>query len=233
MLILWDIDQTLLDVGSFDRTVWSETCAELLGAPPHPVDTIPGQTIRQILRDVLIGYGASTENAERLLPQAIGGERDRLRAEPDLAAVGRVLPGADAAVRRIASQPGFFQSVLTGNQHESAAVKLGAFGLADALDLDAGAYGSDREDRHQLVPIARDRARDRYGHDVADPTVLIGDSLLDIDAAHRNAAVVIAVATGPTDAGRLAAGGAEAVLPDLQNTEKLVELLHGFTQRST
>ena len=44
-------------------------------------------------------------------------------------------------------------SVLTGNIAPNAVVKLAAFGLDKWLDLETGAYGSDHEDRQQLVPI--------------------------------------------------------------------------------
>jgi phosphoglycolate phosphatase len=60
-----------------------------------------------------------------------------------VAARGRALPGAAAALAAVAAQttPIAAQSVLTGNVHAMAEMKLHTLRLADHLHLDIGAYG--------------------------------------------------------------------------------------------
>jgi phosphoglycolate phosphatase-like HAD superfamily hydrolase len=102
-----------------------------------------------------------------------------------MAARGRALPGAAAALAAVAALgPAVVQSVLTGNVPAMARAKLAAFGLGAHLDLDIGAYGDHHEVRAELVHLARGRARAAYGQDFGgQATVLVGDTPLDVEAA--------------------------------------------------
>ena len=120
------------------------------------------------------------------------------------------------------------QSVLTGNVREVAAAKLAAFGLDRHLDLEAGAYGSDDARRANLVAVARNRAAARHGAAFAAASaVLVGDTPHDVRAARDGGAAIVAVATGRCDEAELRSAGAEVVLPDLVDTERVVRLLLG------
>ena len=220
-LVLWDVDQTLLDVGAVDREIWSTLCAELLAVPARPVEVVQGRTIRQILRAILRQYGADEATAERLLPVALRQEADRLAAlSGTLPDRGRLLPGVPEVVAALAATPGVVQSVLTGNQDVTTRLKLAAFGLVPPLDPAIGAYGSDAEHRPDLVPVARARARATHGPRAATPTVLVGDSRLDVETARHNGARIVAVATGSTPPAELSAAGADVVLADLADVDR-------------
>jgi phosphoglycolate phosphatase len=120
------------------------------------------------------------------------------------------------------------QSVLTGNVRPIAEVKLAAAGLTGHLDLGVGAYGESHEVRAELVHLARGNAARRYGADFAgEQTVLVGDTELDVAAALATGARVVGVATGGTAAGKLAAAGASAVLPDLSDTPATLAAILG------
>jgi len=115
------------------------------------------------------------------------------------------------------------QSVLTGNMEVTAAAKLAALDLDPYLDLRVGAYGDEHEIRADLVPLARARAAAAYGGDFAGrATVLIGDTPLDIEAAQLSGARSVGVATGGFSAAELAGAGADAVLPDLADTARVL-----------
>lgn len=231
MLVLWDIDQTLIEAGRFDRTIWASIAADLLGVQPQPIDVVQGSTISTILRAALIRHGASAERAQELLPNALAAEVTRLADAERLHGSGRVLPGAQAALARLAGiDATIIQSILTGNQQDSARLKLYAFGLLEHVDLEAGAYGSDSEDRPSLVAFARQRTARRYGDSQETPTVLIGDSARDVAAARLNHAAVIAVCSGTTTAQELTDAGADVVLPDLVDTEAVVRALEKVTE---
>jgi len=107
-----------------------------------------------------------------------------------------------------------------------AAVKLAALGLDRFLDLRIGAYGDAHEIRADLVPLARASATAAHGADFGgDATVLIGDTPLDIEAARLSDARAVGVATGNFTMAELAAAGADAVLPDLADTARVLAAL--------
>jgi phosphoglycolate phosphatase len=117
--------------------------------------------------------------------------------------------------------------VLTGNTRPSAQIKLSTFRLDTQLDLDSAAYGTDSDQRADLVHIARQRAAERTGHTFSpDTTVLIGDTPADVTAAHDGAARIIAVATGDFGTSDLAAAGATTVLADLTSIAALMSALY-------
>ncbi len=77
--------------------------------------------------------------------------------------------------------------------------------------------------RSELVPAAQRRAREKYGavYDTAS-TILIGDTVRDVQAGIDGGALVIAVATGEDTEEKLRGSGAHAVLPDLSDTARFV-----------
>jgi phosphoglycolate phosphatase len=228
-LVLWDLDHTLLESGGVDREIWFELCAELLGLPVRVAEVVPGSTAPQLLHSILRQRGAPAAEADRLLPDAMRLELDYLHDRREaLATRGRAMPGAVGAIAALAACPDVLQSVLTGNQRAGAEAKLGAFGLLGRLDLDIGAYGSDDSYRPALVEVARKRAMAARSEPITPgQIVLIGDSLLDVDAAHRNGARVVGVATGEVTADELRAVGADAVLDDLTDTGAFLRAVLG------
>lgn len=217
VLVLWDLDQTLLEPGGVDRQVWLDLCAELTGVMLESAEVTPGSTARGLLRTLLRRTGQSEDEAERLLPRALELERELLHERRDhLTERGHALPGAREAIDRFADIPHVTQSVLTGNQLETSRTKLDAFALSAGLDLSQGAFGTDTDYRPDLVVQAHRKARERRGHALPDENVLlIGDSLLDIAAARSHGARVVAVATGVTPIGVLQDAGPDLVIPDL------------------
>jgi phosphoglycolate phosphatase-like HAD superfamily hydrolase len=110
--------------------------------------------------------------------------------------------------------------------------KLATFGLADHLDFDVGAYGSDNSTRAKLVGVAQERAAVRYGVNFdPDNTILIGDTPRDVQAGLDGGAKVVAVATGDSSADDLRLAGAHAVLSNLEDTAALTQALRDVRGR--
>jgi phosphoglycolate phosphatase-like HAD superfamily hydrolase len=113
------------------------------------------------------------------------------------------------------------QSLLTGNIESNAALKVSAFGLDRWLDFEVGAYGSDpHERRSDLVAVARERAATKYGESTG--AVLVGDTPLDVQAAHEAQARAVAVMTGFADRQALLRARPEALLEDYSDTAAAV-----------
>ena len=115
-------------------------------------------------------------------------------------------------------------ALLTGNYREAAEIKLQHFEIWDFFEW--GAFSDDHHDRNELVPIARTRA---YTYDIPpeaiDRIIVIGDTPHDIECARVAGAQCIAVATGGYSMAQLKEAGANEVLPNLSDTEKVISLL--------
>jgi phosphoglycolate phosphatase len=226
LLVLWDVDYTLIESGRVGQMLYQMVFAEMFGRELPQPGSMAGRTDSAIALEVLTAAGLP--EPRKLLPvfQAAMAARapDIFEAAKRL---GRVLPGAAEAIAAIARQSGpgrqVVQALLTGNIRSLAEVKLGSLGLLDHLDLAAGAYGDVHGVRAELVPVARRNAAAAYGHDFSgEATVLIGDTPLDIEAALATGARAIGVATGHFDAAQLAAAGAHCVLPGLADTAQVL-----------
>jgi phosphoglycolate phosphatase-like HAD superfamily hydrolase len=231
LLVLWDVDHTLIDNGGISKAVYAATFETLTGRPPEHAVLTEGRTEPEIIRNLFVRHGLE------LRPDQLAGLPEVLAAAldaklPQLREQGRPLPGAEAALRALEETPGVVQSVLTGNVRANAVAKLAAFGLDRYVDFDAGGYGSDHTDRPELVAIARGRAAARYGvpFDHAS-TVLVGDTPRDVQAGRQGGAYVVGVASGIDQADALQAEGADVVLPDLRDTASVLAAVLGARTR--
>jgi phosphoglycolate phosphatase len=239
LLVLWDIDYTLIDAGGLSRDLYGSVFAGMFGRELTAVASMAGRTDRSIILETLAGVGVSDPGLH--VEAFIRGLSARAPLFGEgVRARGRVLPGAAEALTALSrfpapaaafggASPGrVVQSVLTGNIRPLAEVKLGALGLAGQLDLDTGAYGDAHEDRSELVLLARRAAATAYGEDFSgDATVVVGDTPFDVQAALAGRARAVAVATGGSTAAELAAARPDALLPDLSDTERVLAAIFG------
>jgi phosphoglycolate phosphatase-like HAD superfamily hydrolase len=221
LLVLWDIDGTLVDSAGHGRRAFEEAFRAVLGRDPEWVE-YAGRTDHQIALSMLNG-------AQEPLPAVLDQLAEKLAARKEaIAAEGRVYPGVRETLAALHDADGVVNSLLTGNIEANAAVKVGAFGLERWLDFEAGAYGSDpHERRSDLVAIARERAAERYG----EPTgaVLVGDTPLDVLAAREAGARAVAVATGFAELSALRESEPDALLQDLSDTDAALRAITAST----
>ncbi len=222
VIILWDIDHTLVENAGVSKEIYRAAFTQLAGRRPDVPVVTEGRTDRLIMRDLFADHGLSQPTWPDI-EHALETSGTEHRAE--LARRGYVLPGAREALMIAASRRSWVSSVLTGNIAANAQVKLGTFGLDDLLDLPVGAYGADADERSALVPVARERIQHHRALDPATPVVLVGDTPQDVLAARHSGAAVIAVATGQHTAEQLHAAGATTVLRDLSDTDTVIGLL--------
>ncbi|NVI88441.1 HAD hydrolase-like protein [Actinomadura sp. BRA 177] len=221
-LVLWDIDHTLINAGGISADIYATVFHRLIGHRPAKVAAMAGRTDLAITTETLSHHGIDPTPALLASFTTALAEAFASRSH-DIAARGHVLPGAHAALKTLAARPDVIQSALTGNMEQIARVKLTALALTDYFDLDVGAYGMDGIERPPLVALAQQRASRKYGDDFTPSnTVLIGDTPHDVRAAHEGGARVVAVATGATPAPALRLSGAEQVLEDLTDTQRVV-----------
>jgi len=224
-LVLWDVDHTLVDGGGLGQTLYERAFRAVTGQPLQELATMTGRTDRAIIAETLALHGFDPVRLLDDFYAALAAAAQDLR--DDIQARGRALPGAGRAIEAIA-RTGTVQTVVTGNLRSIAEIKLAAVGLADQLDLDIGGYGSDGDTRPPLIRAAISRAEATYGCRFAPKhVVVIGDTPLDIAAAHEVGVAVVAVATGGSTVSDLRVAGGEAALPDLTVTDDVLRLVLG------
>jgi phosphoglycolate phosphatase-like HAD superfamily hydrolase len=225
-LILWDIDHTLIQNGGVSKETYALAFELLTGRVPSVRPTTDGRTDFQIMHELLSANSIDTDKYveiaqfEGVLIEAMERNASQLPRR------GHILPGVIEALTFLSSIPVVIQSVLTGNIVSNARAKLNAFNLDTWLDLDVGGFGSDDKVRSNLVDAARQRVSAKYGK-IFDQssTILIGDTLFDIKAAHDGGARILAVATGVYSTLQLTEAGADLVLDSLASTDHFITAL--------
>lgn len=223
-VVLFDIDGTLLSAGPLGAEVFDRAVEAVTGRVPRERVFMSGKTDPQIVREYT---DAMHLDAGAYLPSILARlENELATASSDLARSGRALPGAATLLEELAKDRRLHLSVLTGNIAPNAAVKLSAFGLDKRLDLETGAYGSDSEERTDLVPIALGRLASLRGvHLQPEQAWVVGDTPRDLEAARAAGARCLLVATGRFDLAELRRLEPDAALADLTGTEDVVNLL--------
>jgi phosphoglycolate phosphatase-like HAD superfamily hydrolase len=232
ILVLWDIDHTLIATRGVGSQVYAEAFRAVTGRDLDAMPPLAGGTEPVIFREALGLHGIANDSDlfSRFADAQARGyaeHADQLRQQ------GHALPGAADALRELAHQGDIVQSVLTGNTRPSAEIKLRAFDLDKYLNMEVGAYGTDAEARAGLVTIARQRAEAAYRTRFDQSSiVLIGDTPNDVEAALSSGTRIIAVATGSSSTADLTVAGAATVLQDLSHTRELVNAIHSETLRT-
>jgi phosphoglycolate phosphatase len=219
--VLWNIDQTLLDVTKVIRVAYAEAFAAITGRPLVQLPQMVGYTEPEIFFDALGRNGVSLRadgDSERLVAPFGAEFSTRLAAHKDLLTEqGSLMPGLTDVV----------QSVLTGSSRPNAMLKLRAFGLDRYLDLAIGGFaGSEVYPKGALLRAARLRAEEKYRASFAEKaTIYIADSPRDVEAAKIGGATAVAVASGRASTAELRDAGADAVLRDLTDPKALMSLI--------
>jgi len=132
-----------------------------------------------------------------------------------------VMPGVRPLLDALAQRDDVFLALLTGNYAEGARLKLQYFDLWQYFTC--GAFGDTVHERNHLLADALAQVRACSGLPAeASQSIVIGDTPLDVGVAKHGGAKSIAVATGGHTVDDLRAAGADLVLEDLSDLEKVL-----------
>src|SRR5918992_1000619 len=213
-ILLFDIDGTLVSTGGAGAVAWRRAFEELHGIPADIGEyTDAGMTDPDVgaktFEAVLHREPTPHELAELV--------QRRLEHLPEAVAEStgyKVLPGVPERLRQL-SRAGHLLGLITGNGDGAAHVKLARGDLNRWFTF--GAYATAGVDRAGIVRRAVERGEAMLGQDVPNTDIfVVGDTPLDIDAAHAVDCPAIAVATGHFDAEALREAGADHVLATLE-----------------
>jgi phosphoglycolate phosphatase len=213
-ILLFDIDGTLVSTGGAGAVAWKQAFEELHGIPADIGEfTDAGMTdpdVGERTFEAVIGRKPSPRELAQLIQR-------RLEHLPEAIARSegyRVLPGVPERLRQL-SRDGHLLGLITGNGDGAAFVKLSRGDLMRWFSF--GAYATAGVKRADIVRRAVERGEATLGNDVPNSEIfVIGDTPLDIEAAHAVDCTAIAVATGHYDADALREAGADHVLETLE-----------------
>ncbi len=228
-LVLFDIDGTILWTDGAGRRAVHAALTEVFGTVGPDGHRFDGKTDPQIVRELMRMDGHDDAAIDERLDASIDSyvaNLERELAAPD-AVPPRVLPGVVALLDALEARPDVVLGLLTGNVIAGARAKLAAVGI-DFARFRVNAFGSDHEHRPELPAIARARAREVLGHEVAGgDVVVIGDTPADIQCGRGIGARAIGVATGRYSVEELAEHAPAAVFTDLTDTAAVVRAVTG------
>ncbi len=215
-LLLFDIDLTLISTGGAGLRALDRACLEHLRIPKAMDGIRPhGKTDPAIVREIFrVRLGTHTPpNGEihKILESYLHYLKDEVRFSPAY----RVLPGILSVLEETGARTDAVLGLATGNIEAGARIKLEPGGLNRFFPF--GGFGSDSEDRTELVRIGAAKAVKRIGTAFANSDVfVIGDTPLDIAAGRAAGFQTIGVATGSDSVEQLLAAGATMAVPDLE-----------------
>jgi phosphoglycolate phosphatase-like HAD superfamily hydrolase len=141
----------------------------------------------------------------------------------------RVLPGILSLLDEMMTRPDVILGLATGNIESGARIKLDRGGLNSYFSF--GGFGSDSEDRTELVRKAAEKAAHKNGGAIPPSNIfVIGDTPLDIDAGKRAGFKTVGVATGSYSTEQLLASGATMAVRDLEQERDYFLRCSGFME---
>ena len=214
-LLLFDIDGTLVLTGgagiralnrAFQQVAGIDNAME--GVRPH------GKTDPAIVREIFMargGKGHSPDVVVQILDTYVGFLPDEVR----LSKTYRVLPGILSFLEAFKGHPDIAFGLATGNVERGARIKLEPGNLNSYFSF--GGFGSDAENRAQLVRRAAEKGMRHCGQDIApEDTFVIGDTPLDVKAGQQAGFRTVGVATSDYTKEHLEAAGADLVITDFE-----------------
>jgi phosphoglycolate phosphatase-like HAD superfamily hydrolase len=201
MMLLFDVDGTLVRVGGAGRRALARAFESILGVKEAMNGVrLDGSTdfaiIESAFRVHLGRAPRDREEIETLLQAYLGFLELELEASR---AMYEVLPGASELARAACASGRCAVGLATGNIERGARLKLARAGLNESFSF--GGFGSDAASRPDLVACAVERGQRfgeaRFGRRFPPEEIfVIGDTELDVAAARAVGAVAVGVLAG-------------------------------------
>lgn len=215
-LLLFDVDQTLVHTGGAGLRALDRACLKLLGIE-QAVDGIRphGKTDPAIVREILrLRQGTDAQldgRIESILESYLFFLKEEVQTSPNY----RVLPGIVSLLDEMSRRTDVVLGLATGNIEPGARIKLQRGDLNRYFV--SGGFGSDSEDRTEVVRKAAEKAADKRGAAFKPSDVyVIGDTPLDIDAGRAAGFKTVGVASGSYSVDQLLQSGPTFAIPDFE-----------------
>ncbi len=215
ILVLFDIDLTLVDIMDFHRKIVREVFRELYGVEADLYAVNPyGKPVNRVIKELCEYYKVLYSG--RIKELWVKKLKEQLTKE-DI----KILPGVFELLEELRGNVEL--GILTGNPEPVGKLVLEKAGLLKYFKVFG--FTKHETDRAEVLERVLDQG-------TWDKVVVIGDSPQDILAAKKEGVYVIGVATGIYTEKELEEAGADLVISDLKTgKEKIIDFL--FTQTQT
>jgi phosphoglycolate phosphatase len=213
VVVLFDVDETLVHTGGSGARSWKAAFDELYGIPADiGAHTSAGETDPEVAKATFKGVLNREPNDDEL---------DRLYAHyllhlADDIGVSegyKVLPGAERTLLKL-GKAGVMLGLVSGAMEGAARTKLIPANLNRFFMF--GAYGSDSPDRAELTGIAIGKATRLHANLSPGQVFVVGDTPRDVEAAQAAGAKSVGVASGHYSTEELSAASPDHVLGSLE-----------------
>jgi phosphoglycolate phosphatase-like HAD superfamily hydrolase len=222
-LILFDIDRTLAHGPRAHQEAFKFSFKKIYGVNSDvDVVDLSGKTDQQIIIDVLRFNNLEKSIIMQGMKACIKEMSDYYEKDVKPGEVS-LLDGVKELLNKL-DKMGFILGLVTGNLESIAHRKLKIAGIDHYFKI--GGFGSDHILRHELVKLAINRAKKKYGFKLEGNNVfIVDDSLRGVEAGLKAGVKVIGVATGKFKEVELKSAGAHLVLSSLKESDKFLDFL--------
>lgn len=211
-LVVMDIDGTLMLAKGAGARAMHRMMKELFELDnPFAKIGFAGRTDRSIIEEACRNHQLEIPDWAVVIERLSWIIADELDRDP-----GFVLPGVLACLKRLSASPRVALVLGTGNFRPCAYQKLAVHGLHRFFPV--GGFGEDGSDRVDVIRAAIRRGREHYQSEF-DRIIVVGDTPLDIKAAHEAHAACVGVATGNFSREDLLTYLADTAISDMTDLE--------------
>lgn len=221
-LILFDIDGTLINGFKTHKEAFSESFKKVYGINTN-IESINyhGMTDQQIIMEVLRKNGLEEEIIKSKMEDCIKimiSCYNKTSVNEEVI----VLDGVRELLNEL-DKHNVLMGLVTGNLEPIGRDKLRKVGLSQYFKV--GGFGSDDICRSNLVKLAIKKAKENFNFN--GDVFLFGDTPEDIEAGKKARVRTVGVATGIYSKEQLKNSGADFVLENLEDTNKILETIWG------
>jgi phosphoglycolate phosphatase-like HAD superfamily hydrolase len=220
-LVLFDIDGTLLKVGSVNRQVLIDALTEVYGTSGSAAThNFAGKMDSAIIFEVLRNAGLGETEIALLFGKARETYIEMFRSRTSPSDV-TLLEGVRELLEELSALTGVLSGLLTGNFEGSGRHKLHLPGINHFFPF--GAFADDGHHRNELPPVAVEKAFRLSGKRFSGKdVVIIGDTEHDIACSRVLGARSIAVASGTYPQEELKKHRPDVLLENLSSTGDVI-----------
>jgi phosphoglycolate phosphatase len=221
-MVLFDIDKTLLVGSTFHYAALKNAISEVYGVEnPKPVKNMQGMTDLKIICNILSQENMDLKTIKTGLDDCMRvmykNFKDALE-QKDL----KVMDGVRQLLGNLKNLE-IPMGLVTGNMENIAWLKLEKVGLKEYFKF--GGFGDHTTKRSILVKMALESSEANVGSIYRGHVFLIGDTPRDMVGGVKLGVRTIGVATGDFSQEELVLSGAEFILKDLKDTDKVLKII--------
>ncbi len=224
-LLIFDVDGTLTYSNGLTRLAFDLAAKEIYSVDNSTRGIIPfGRTDQGIFREILRNNNLPENNFIEQFKEFSLLSAQHLERELNASDKPRLHTGVFDLLKLLSLSENIYLALGTGNIKQNAYLKLTRHSIDHLFPV--GGFGSDHEERTEILNIAHQRAVEFYKIEFTKHnTWVIGDTPLDIINGRNIGAGTIAVATGIFSEQELSAHNPDAVFSDLNDCDRFIKLI--------